>query len=80
MHRGLLFTKHGRDSFDPGSSSSFDRDEKGIVTKTEIAKGIGAGCDEAASWAVSKAKFIPGKQRGKPVKVRVSIPIRFRIK
>ncbi|MEE9289255.1 MAG: energy transducer TonB [Bacteroidota bacterium] len=55
-------------------------DEKGIVTKTEIAKGIGAGCDEAASWAVSKARFIPGKQRGKPVKVRVSIPIRFRIK
>lgn len=55
-------------------------DDKGIVTKTVIAKGIGAGCDEAAAVAVAKARFNPGKQRGKPVKVRVSIPIRFRIK
>lgn len=54
-------------------------DEGGIVTKTMIVKGIGAGCDEAAATAVSKTKFKPGKQRGKPVKVRMSIPIRFRL-
>lgn len=55
-------------------------DEKGSVTKAEVIKGIGAGCDEAAVGAILKAKFIPGKQRGKPVKVRVSIPVRFKIK
>ncbi len=54
-------------------------DENGNVTRTEIKKGIGAGCDEAAAAAVMKAKFKPGKQRGKPVKVRMSIPIRFRL-
>ncbi len=54
-------------------------DESGAVTRTEIKKGIGAGCDEAASSAVMKAKFKPGKQRGKAVKVRMSIPVRFRL-
>lgn len=53
--------------------------DKGEVTKTEVLRGIGAGCDEAAMNAVRKAKFIPGRQRGKPVNVRVSIPIRFQI-
>jgi protein TonB len=53
--------------------------DKGEVTKTEVLKGIGAGCDEAAMAAVRKARFIPGRQRGKPVNVRVSIPIRFQI-
>ena len=53
--------------------------ERGEVTKTLVVKGIGAGCDEAAQAAVAKTKFKPGKQRGKPVKVRMSIPIRFRL-
>jgi protein TonB len=55
-------------------------DENGNVVKADVVKGIGAGCDEAAVAAVMKAKFKPGKQRGKPVKVRVMIPIRFKLK
>jgi protein TonB len=55
-------------------------DEQGTVTKAQIIKGIGAGCDEAALDAVLKTKFTPGKQRGKPVKVQVSIPIIFKLK
>lgn len=54
-------------------------DETGTVTKAQIIKGIGAGCDEAALDAVLKTKFKPGKQRGKPVKVQVSIPIIFKL-
>jgi len=54
-------------------------DEKGNVIKTEIIKGIGVGCDEAAIAAIMKTKFKPGKQRGKPVKVQVSIPIFFKL-
>ena len=54
-------------------------DETGNVTRTNVVKGIGAGCDEAAMSAVQKTKFKPGKQRGKAVKVRMSIPIRFRL-
>lgn len=54
--------------------------ENGDVVRADVVKGIGAGCDEAAVAAVMKAKFKPGKQRGKPVKVRVMIPIRFKLK
>jgi len=53
--------------------------EQGIVTKAEILKGLGAGLDEAALGAVKQTKFKPGKQRGKPVKVQVSIPIVFKL-
>jgi protein TonB len=54
-------------------------DETGTVTKAEIIKGLGAGLDEAALNAVKATKFKPGKQRGKPVKVQVSIPIVFKL-
>jgi protein TonB len=54
-------------------------DESGVVQKAEVLKGIGAGCDEAAIDAVMKTRFKPGKQRGKPVRVQVSIPILFKL-
>ncbi len=54
-------------------------DENGDVTKAEIIKGLGAGLDEEALNAVRLTKFKPGKQRGKPVKVQVSIPIIFKL-
>lgn len=53
--------------------------EKGDVDRAEVLKGIGGGCNEAALEAVKKAKFIPGRQRGRPMKTRVSIPIRFNL-
>ncbi len=54
-------------------------DETGTVTDAKIIKGLGAGCDEEALNAVKLTKFKPGKQRGKPVKVQVSIPIVFKL-
>src|SRR5690554_6743108 len=47
-------------------------DEEGKVVKTEIAK--------EADKAVRDTKFTPGKQRGKPVKVKVMIPVKFQLK
>lgn len=54
-------------------------DEKGFVAGTSVIKGIGAGCDQAAMEAVMQSKFKPGRQRGKPVKVQVTIPILFKL-
>ncbi len=54
-------------------------DKHGNVIKVELIKGIGAGCDEAALKAVKETKFIPGRQRGKPVNVQIAIPILFKL-
>jgi protein TonB len=54
-------------------------DEQGNVSKVDLIKGIGAGCDESAMDAVKKTKFKPGKQRGKAVKVQVAIPVIFKL-
>jgi protein TonB len=54
-------------------------DEKGNVIDPVVTRGIGGGCDEAALEAVRKAKFKPGKQRGRPVKVQYSLPVTFRL-
>jgi len=53
---------------------------EGIVTKATITKGLGAGLDESALEAVKATRFNPGKQRGKPVNVQVSIPISFSLR
>lgn len=51
----------------------------GKVENPIILKGIGAGCDEAAIAAIMKTKFKPGRQRGKPVNVEISIPVYFKL-
>ncbi|MCS7083191.1 MAG: energy transducer TonB [Bacteroidetes bacterium] len=55
-------------------------DENGNVTNAQVIKGIGAGCDEEALRAVQESKFKPGKQRGRPVRVQMTLPVRFRLK
>ena len=54
-------------------------DEYGEVTSAEVVKGIGYGCDESAKIAVYYTKFKPGLQRGKPVKVQMTLPVEFKI-
>jgi periplasmic protein TonB len=55
-------------------------DENGRVVDPVVVRGIGGGCDEAALEAVRQVRFRPGVQRGRPVKVRFSIPVRFRLR
>ena len=43
-----------------------------------VIKGIGAGCDEEARRVLENAdEWMPGQQNGRPVKVRMVIPITF---
>jgi len=53
--------------------------EYGDVEKTEIVKGIGYGCEDAAEISISYAKFYPGLVRGKPVKVEMVFAIEFKL-
>lgn len=54
-------------------------DETGKVDDVRVVKGIGGGCDESAMQAIYATRFAAGKVNGKPVKVRMTIPIRFRL-
>ncbi len=55
-------------------------DEQGNVLDPTVVRGIGAGCDEEALRVVRTAKFKPGMQRGKAVKVKMSLPITFKLR
>jgi protein TonB len=55
-------------------------DKDGDVMDAIIIKGLGAGLDEEALNAVKSTKFVPGKQRGKTVNVKMVIPIKFVLK
>jgi protein TonB len=55
-------------------------DKDGSITDVQVLKGIGSGCDEEAIRVVKSApKWTPGKQRGRPVRVRMSVPIAFKL-
>jgi len=54
-------------------------DEKGNVDDVKVLKGLGAGCDEAAINGVKDVKFTPGENNGKPVKVKLSLAITFKL-
>jgi protein TonB len=52
-------------------------DKNGIVSDLKVVKGIGSGCDEEAMRVLALTKWQPGRQRGKPVKVRMTMPLNF---
>ncbi|MCG8477346.1 MAG: energy transducer TonB [Cytophagales bacterium] len=55
-------------------------DEQGSISDINVLKGIGAGCDEEAIRVMKLSpKWKPGKQRGRPVKVRMVMPIVFKL-
>lgn len=53
-------------------------EKDGRPSQVEVLKGIGAGCDEEAVRVIQNSpKWIPGKQRGRPVRVYMTLPIHF---
>ena len=56
-------------------------EKDGSITQVEAIKGIGGGCDELAVEVLENSpKWNPGKQRGRAVRSRRVIPIRFILK
>lgn len=55
-------------------------DEEGRVTDAVVLRGIGGGCDEEALRVLRQARFTPGRQRGRAVRVRMTLPVVFRIR
>lgn len=57
---------------------TFVVEPSGSISNIKILRGIGGGCDEEAIRVVNQMpKWVPGKQRGKSVRVQFNMPIRF---
>ena len=55
-------------------------DKDGSVTEPTVVREVGGGCDEEALRVIkTMPKWIPGKQQGKPVKVRYTLPVKFKL-
>lgn len=61
-------------------SIEFVVNKMGEIEDAKVLKGISGDLDLIALNAVKQAKFNPGLQRGKPVNVRMVIPIVFKLK
>lgn len=52
----------------------------GSIQDVDVLRGIGGGCDDEAVRVVQNApNWEPGKQRGRPVRTRMRLPIRFKL-
>ncbi len=54
-------------------------DINGDVIKTEVLKGLGLGCSEAAQEAVKQTKFLPGQNEGRAVVSNVTLYVEFKM-
>ena len=52
----------------------------GVPGEITVMKSVHPMLDEAAVEAVKQLRFKPGRQRGRPVRVRMAIPIRFELR
>lgn len=75
--------RYPRQAVDTGTEGrvvvQFIIDEEGQVHDPEILRDIGSGCGHAAVEAVKEIEFTPAKQNGRPVRIRYSLPISFRL-
>ena len=51
----------------------------GKPSEIEVLRSLHPLCDSAAVDALRKTRFIPGKQNGRVVRVRMRLPVRFRL-
>jgi protein TonB len=59
---------------------SFVVTKDGSLSTIRVEKGIGGGCDEEAVSVIRKMpRWTPGKQNGRPVYVKVIVPILFKL-
>ncbi len=54
-------------------------DEEGNVLDAQVAERLHDSCDQEALRVIRESTFEPGRQRGLAVKVRMSLPVTFRL-
>ena len=84
VSEGIVYPKEALEKKIEGKSIiSFLIDQDGTITELKVIKRLGSGCDEAAMNAILTTKHIKWSPalntEGKPVKVRKTIPIDFKL-
>jgi periplasmic protein TonB len=81
LRKNLKYPKQAREMGIEGTVYAvFEIRTDGSVQNVELLRGIGAGCDEEAMRVIKASpKWQVGKQRGRPVNVRMRLPIRFKL-
>lgn len=54
-------------------------DKTGKVVNARVLKGIGEECDKEALRVVQLTQWNPGKQRGRPVNVKMVVPVQYKL-
>lgn len=68
-----------RDGVEGTVTVQFIVNAQGEVENPRVIRSIGAGLDEEALRVIRLARFEPGLQDGRPVRVKYNIPIQFRL-
>lgn len=79
--RNVTYTRQARElSLEGRVFVQFVVDKDGRLTEVKVVRGLGAGLDEEAKKVMENAApWNPGRQSGRRVKVRMIIPIHFRL-
>ena len=78
IYKNLVYPKKAKEAWIEGTVAVYTQIKAdGTIGATKIWKSLGHGCDEAAIKAIKSIKWIPAKQKGRPVTVWVSVLVRF---
>ncbi|MFB6099574.1 MAG: energy transducer TonB [Salinibacter sp.] len=58
----------------------FTVERDGSVTDVEVVKSLHPLCDSAAVKGIRSVRFVPAKQNGTPVPIRLRLPVEFRLR
>lgn len=85
LYRNITYPALARESCVQGTVViQFVVEKDGSVTNAKVVRDIGARCGEAALDVINLMneqglKWIPGRQRGRAVRVQFNLPVKFRI-
>ncbi len=81
LYKNIRYPKAAsKDGIEGTTVIRFIIDKQGNITEPEIVRNIGGGCGEEALRVIqTMPQWIPGKQKGKIVKVSFVIPVKFKL-
>ena len=81
LHDNIKYPAIARESSIDGTVYvQFTIAKDGSITGTKVLRGIGGGCNEEAMRVINAMpNWKPGRQQGNAVKVRYTLPIKFRL-